>query len=545
MRRLLIAILAVGTAATSAATQTITGIIDATDTRTPIPGVLITVRDSMRHVRGRVLTDQHGAFHFNVAPGRYQLSAEHIGFAPVTRAVDVATGTPSSIRISLATAAIELGGIEVQGARKCGKATEASTAKLWYLARTALGSSATDTEKQFRVREFGRDLNRDLVKEGIEKMQFSTQRGQDTYRAVPIDSLLRYGFVQPRGGMVEYYGPDAQMLLSDEFVDAHCFGVTRNKDKPGLVGLEFRPQADKVAGIQGVLWLNERTGLLQFVEYEFTQQKADNMRYMGGYVEFERLSDGSWIVRRWHHLMPRFVTAPGQTMVRVVGAAQKGGEVLGVSTGDVWKDPVGRIRGVAYDSMTKSALPHAMISLAGTALQTTADEEGAFRFENVPVGDHYVTFYEQRMTGLPDFEHWQRVRVAADSTTTVTVAIPGEQSILALHCERADAVERAVLGGRRRTHGMITGNVHRSGAPVAGARVEFKTLGGTTWVETDAEGIYTLCNYAAQGSAQAIIKLDGKEVYRRLIEPARTSVRRVDFDLAADPPLTEPSRPRR
>ena len=39
-----------------------------------------------------------------------------------------------------------------------------------------------------------------------------------------------------------YWAPDAAVLLSDEFLDTHCFHVTRNERRaPGLIGLAFQP----------------------------------------------------------------------------------------------------------------------------------------------------------------------------------------------------------------------------------------------------------------------------------------------------------------
>ena len=57
------------------------------------------------------------------------------------------------------------------------------------------------------------------------------------FESLPADSLVHYGFVQSDGRDQMYYAPDAGVLLSDPFLDTHCFRLASGRE--GLVGLAF------------------------------------------------------------------------------------------------------------------------------------------------------------------------------------------------------------------------------------------------------------------------------------------------------------------
>ncbi|MFK7844026.1 MAG: TonB-dependent receptor [Rhodothermales bacterium] len=87
----------------------------------------------------------------------------------------------------------------------------------------------------------------------------------------------------------------------------------------------------------------------------------------------------------------------------------------------------GTIRGVVSDSLDGSTLIGANVSLAGTAVGTATDENGAFRIDQIPAGDYTVRVsyigYESKMLGisLADGE-----TVTLNVTLAASVVIGGE-----------------------------------------------------------------------------------------------------------------------
>ena len=85
------------------------------------------------------------------------------------------------------------------------------------------------------------------------------------FESRPAEDLIENGFVQRDGRDFLYYAPDASVLLSDAFLDTHCFKMVASRNEEGLVGLGFEPTGDEksVPDIQGTMWLHPETAELQ------------------------------------------------------------------------------------------------------------------------------------------------------------------------------------------------------------------------------------------------------------------------------------------
>ena len=103
-----------------------------------------------------------------------------------------------------------------------------------------------------------------------------------------------------------YYAPDADVLLSDAFLDTHCMSLVEGEDEAeGLVGLSFEPTQDRgVTDISGVLWLDPADAELQWLDYQYEFLDVPNSERLGGKIRFSGLPDGTWIVRQWYIRMP-------------------------------------------------------------------------------------------------------------------------------------------------------------------------------------------------------------------------------------------------
>src|SRR6185437_77026 len=213
------------------------------------------------------------------------------------------------------------------------------------------------------------------------------------FRSLPAAELDTGGYVVEAQGGARFFAPDADALLSDEFVRDHCFRLAAPPaGSPGLVGIAFQPTRDRreERDIRGTLWVDRATAELRSLEFAYTGlSDAAESAGAGGRVDFLRLDDGNWLVSRWNVRMPQLQTVGslGGGPVRVVathsgmvvrGVQVSGGEVLHVRRGD---STVYRATGASVDVRLRSSdgtLPVARTTmrLDGTDYRASADSAG-------------------------------------------------------------------------------------------------------------------------------------------------------------------------
>ncbi|MYH52102.1 MAG: hypothetical protein F4139_04015 [Gemmatimonadetes bacterium] len=156
--------------------------------------------------------------------------------------------------------------------------------------------------------------------------------------------------------------------------------------------------------------------------------------------------------------------------------------------------PTGTVTGLVYDSTTSTPLEGANVAVVGTSAMTESDEEGRFRLEDVPVGEHTVMFFHPRLGTLGVSGTGQTVVVTAGSAVETYLAIASRETILAGWCSIEEGVGNTSIGG------YVTDVV--TGVPLPGARVSaFAQHTGilarrskVAEVRTGNSGEFRLCN---------------------------------------------------
>jgi hypothetical protein len=181
---------------------------------------------------------------------------------------------------------------------------------------------------------------------------------------------------------------------------------------------------------------------------------------VGGQVDFERVPEGPWIVRRWTIRMPRLGLRtsyqPGGAALNepfVAGLKEAGGEILDVRLADgsalVEEAPGATLTGTVFDSVSGGALPGATVRLAGTEFSATADSRGRFRMDSLPAGSFDVVFEADRLDELPWTPAAVPVELRAGDAATVTLGIPPLERVLSEGCQvTVEGPGTGVLVGR-------------------------------------------------------------------------------------------------
>jgi hypothetical protein len=328
--------------------QTIRGTLLEEGTDQPIPGAFVVLQDSAGVTVSTTLTSSAGTWLLRPPrAGTYRLRADRIGYASFTsEPLTVTAGEAIMHRLVVAVAPVGLSELAVEGAGgQCEVMREESLTvyRVWEEARKALAAIVWTGQQQyyrFDAVQFQRVLDAKGVPTSAVEYEEVRFFGRHPFRSIPTRDLILGGFVQRIAGSMQYYGPDADVMLSRDFLRRHCFRLV-NTDETELVGLDFEPMDDaRVIDISGTMWLNGESSELRRLDFRYENLDLHvDMERLGGTVEFARLPSGAWIVQRWAIRTPVIELGPprrssgGRVLPRrlvLTGIDEGGGQVTAV-----------------------------------------------------------------------------------------------------------------------------------------------------------------------------------------------------------------------
>ena len=508
--------------AANASAQIVRGTVVDDSNNAPLQGVFIALIDSLGSHAGGTLSDAKG-FYAIRAPyqGRFTLRAERIGHrSTTTQSFMITEDRAHTVDIRAPVAAIELESIDVRGARRCEVRREQGkrTAQLWEEARKAL-TVAGWVEKAKPVRFESRSWTRELDPYSLDIRNESVRygiTGVRPYQSIALDSLSRYGFVRFHGNDIVYYGPDAEVLLSDVFLEQHCFrSVVGSGENQGLAGLAFEPVATRQErDIAGTLWLDAKSLELRHIEYRYTNMpRTYNVKTLGGRTDFRKLPNGAWIVDRWYIRMPMTGISSGKNEVRLTAVREEGGEVVSIRDQNTSVRLIadGFVTGTVFDSVNHRPLTNATVYLSGTSYRAITDSTGRFAISDVPVGRYLATFTHPLLDSLPLFPQPHSVTVTRDDTIRVVLGTATVETLLRTKC---GVTHGGTLFGRvSNTAGTAESDAEvkvtfkKYSSVDSGARTTTETAHYT--VATDRAGQYVLCSLPSDERLTITVKAYG------------------------------------
>ncbi|HEX2202414.1 MAG TPA: carboxypeptidase regulatory-like domain-containing protein, partial [Longimicrobium sp.] len=397
------------------AAQTVRGRLTEGEGGPSLGGTLVLLLDASGKTVARTLTDASGGYAFQApGPGRYRLRVSRVGFTETT-SPEFAVAAGQTVDRTLVFAAVSAGleAIDVRAgaSRRCTpRPREQGVAAVWGEARKALEASVVGEEEHgyaYAFTQYRRELDRRGTVTADERRE-SQARGRHPFASVPIETLVSDGFVQAKPDGLYYYAPDARVLLSEPFLEGHCFHLQASGDT--LIGLAFEPVRGRTkSDVEGTLWLEPKSAALRRVEYRYVNLpvRVEETDGVGGRVDYERLPTGAFLVRRWWVRMPALRreeetglsnaghVAERRTRDVLMGLREEGGEVVRV-TGRDGRDVLGvrhmAVRGTVYDSVAAAPLAGARVFLSGTTYAAESDSAGRYEITGVPEGAYTVSF---------------------------------------------------------------------------------------------------------------------------------------------------------
>ena len=282
----------------------------------PIVGALVTLESSSGARVVATVSGSAGTYFISAPePGSYSLRVERIGFADsLIESFYVEAGRTVVRRLHLTTVAVPLSALMVTGESECDVRPGEGVAAwgLWHEVRKVLAITAWTEERtdiRYRGHVYFSVVDTWGQPQGARVEREVVLYGEHPFHAASVEDFAERGYLWEGGEDAGLYGPDARVLLSDVFLDTHCFRARPGEDDTeGLVGLAFEPVRTRdVVEVQGVLWLDEATAELRHIEFTYTNLPREYSRLgLRGRVEFERLETGHWVVRNWWIRAPAY-----------------------------------------------------------------------------------------------------------------------------------------------------------------------------------------------------------------------------------------------
>lgn len=511
----------------------------------PIESALVSLVAADGNLIQQRLTSSSGRFLLRArTPGEYRVRAERIGFA-TTEGPIVSLGADETVpyRMETSETAIQLEGIEVESETRCvsDPRAGAQVAALWDEARKALTVTRVAEESsllRYDVAVSVRELRGDTVV-GV------TRTSRQVLSEVPLaseeaDTLSARGFVWFEADTaVVWNAPDAAVLLSDVFLDDHCFRPRAGDGfRPGQVGLAFEPvRGRRVPDIAGVFWLDRETAELREIEFRWVNLPWPGVeRDATGTVRLERAPTGAWFVRRASFRMPQVLRPEDGPGYRVVASREKVFEVEGISAfGDAAfeVEGVATIRGTVADRLLGDALTGATVYLSGTDRETVTDPAGRYAFTRLPPGLYSVAFVHPWLDRLGVHTPALRVEVGAGAEAVVDLETPEEGELLARLCPELPAGET----GWGVLLGTVDGRIEEG--PPDGAEVEVGWSAGERGAEARAVTLdattgphFVVCGVPR--GRELVVRVDAEPV--QTVELPEEGARAVEVEVPLGPP---------
>ena len=431
--------------------QSVTGTVVEQGRGNPVPGAMVLLVDGSGTRVDRALADAAGRFALHArASGLHHVEVERIGYADWVTDPFRATAAGTVLTVEVPFEAISLEGIDVSGEHRCEAIQEggAGVVRVWEEARKALATEVYTREAgtyRYRLLRFERSLDRNarnVLRETVTRSGYM----RAAFTSYPIEQLATHGFVQPADDTMRvHYAPDAEALLSDAFLDSHCFGLREGEG--GRIGLTFEPlPGARRSEIEGVLWLNAATSELEELEFLYLYLLKDpEVGEPGGEVAFTRLPNGAWIVREWAIRMPDLELVPGGR-IRRLGYKEVGGTTWAIVDANgmpVLHAQLATISGVVTDS-TGTGPPPApvVVEVRGAPREAATEADGSVLLAGLKEGRHELAV---RHPLLADWGVPSPAEVAADGrlgeVAHARLRVPTAADVLAASCGGAPRPE--------------------------------------------------------------------------------------------------------
>jgi len=524
MRRWIISLgLAVTTLASRAYAQTLTGRV--TRDNTPVVGAVILVVDGSGRTVARTASRELGEYSVSAAPGTYRVQVLQIGWRPTLAGpFRLVGGALTRANIDATGARILLDPIIVTDRSECRVRPDSAAAAfvVWEEARKALIAASMTSAEPFTMtlRRTEQELDREGTRVNWDSTMMRSGLTLRPFVSLPPERLAREGYMSADTQFNKtYWGPDADVLLSESFLSSHCVRIIRPSaagDSARLIGVGFSPSTKRrdIVDVEGVLWIDRASAELRGMDYHYVNtSKVVEKAEPGGHLLFLRLLSGRWIVEQWWIRVPSTATrvirgdaptVPGAPRVdtqreELMNIRRTSGQVTEIRRGNdvLWER--GRVNVVVevVDSVTSAPVRGVLVRTAESRSAAASDSVGRVRLDRISPGPITVRLESPMLESIGRSPFMVPVTVTAVNDATISIAIPSERAAVIARCG-----ERSLDWGEGMLRGSIVGSDSTTKAPVVVSwKASYARLGGGESVVAEQkrevavgpDGVFEIC----------------------------------------------------
>ena len=392
--------------AQSARAQSLRGVVRESGTLAIVPGAVVMTLDSFGATLARSITNERGEFRLPSNASVKRLRTMRIGYRAFELSIERVPQTVTGLDVLLIRVPTLLDVVEVRGLTQCPVRSDGATALgLWQQVRSALLATVVAQEAnpamQLRLnyeKIFAADGDSVVT---MKVTADSNVTGSASYQAARSASLLvKQGFVIDSAGRRRYFGPDAEVLMDDAFMQAYCFQLaTAQANRNAQVGLQFAAPSSTRGriDIRGTLWVDTVRRVVRDIEFQYAGLDSTQERlHPGGVVSFREMKSGIVLVDRWHIRLASAVwdtvkTKNNRSEIKLREFAREVGGELGqaVWPDQTWNASLGSLQGRVLTA-EGAAAAGAVLNLRDTHYRAVADATGTFAFHQLVPGPYEV-----------------------------------------------------------------------------------------------------------------------------------------------------------